>query len=56
MHIGYARVSTADQNTDLQLDALKVDGCEQVYVDRLSGTSKDRPELAGALKALRKGD
>lgn len=56
MRIGYARVSTADQNTDLQLDALKADGCAQVYVDKLSGATKDRPELAAVLKTLRTGD
>lgn len=56
MRIGYARVSTADQNTDLQLDALKGDGCEAVYIDKLSGATKERPELAAVLKALRKGD
>jgi len=52
--IGYARVSTDDQTLDLQLDALKA--CEEVYQEKASGKSKDRPELAHCLKALRPGD
>lgn len=56
MRIGYARVSTVDQNTDMQIDALKADGCETIYTDKRSGSSQDRPELIAALKALRHGD
>lgn len=55
--IGYARVSTVDQNLDLQRDALQRAGCGQIYEDKASGRAKDnRPELAGVLRALRAGD
>jgi len=56
MLIGYARVSTGDQNPDLQHDALQKAGCERIYTDRLSGVSADRPGLATALEVLRAGD
>jgi len=56
MIIGYARVSTTDQNLDLQLDALQKEGCEGVYSEKMSGRNLDRPELTQCLKALRKGD
>lgn len=54
--IGYARVSTIDQNQDLQLDALKNAGCNTVYHEKVSGKKSDREELQNALKALRSGD
>ena len=54
--IGYARVSTDDQNLDLQLDALAKSDCETVYEEKASGKKADRPELANCLKALRAGD
>lgn len=54
--VGYARVSTTDQNADLQTDALQASGCSQVYQDSASGKSTERPELAYCLKALRAGD
>jgi len=54
--IGYARVSTSDQNLDLQLDALKLEGCEQIYCDKISGSTTTRPELDEMKKHLRKGD
>jgi DNA invertase Pin-like site-specific DNA recombinase len=56
MLIGYARVSTDDQNLDLQRDALKQAGCEQLYEDRVSGTKARRPGLEQALSHLRAGD
>jgi DNA invertase Pin-like site-specific DNA recombinase len=54
--IGYARVSTADQSLDLQLDALHKAGCERIYTEKMSGAKDDRPELAKALEMLREGD
>ena len=54
MMIGYARVSTEDQNLDLQRDALA--GAEKIFEDRASGARDDRPGLADALSHLRKGD
>ena len=56
MLIGYARCSTADQNLDWQLDALKKNGCERIYQEKVTGTKKERPELNRMLEALRKGD
>ena len=56
MKIGYARVSTAEQNLDLQLDALKTAGCTRIYEEHASGKNADRTELANCLKALRAGD
>lgn len=55
--IGYARVSTVDQNLDLQRDALKRAGVTQIYEDKASGRAKTgRPELDNVLRALRPGD
>ncbi|EGT5767124.1 MULTISPECIES: recombinase family protein [Gammaproteobacteria] len=54
--IGYARVSTDDQNLHLQRDALVAAGCEVIYEDKASGKSTARPELDNCLKALRPGD
>ena len=54
--IGYARVSTADQDLAPQLDVLHTRGCEPVYSEHASGKTADRPELANAMKALRAGD
>lgn len=51
--IGYVRVSTADQNSDRQLDAITAD---RVFTDRASGKNTDRPELARALDFIRDGD
>jgi DNA invertase Pin-like site-specific DNA recombinase len=54
--IGYARVSTQDQNLDLQIDALKKEGCERIYEEKASGGKADRPELTRMLEHLRSGD
>ena len=56
MLIGYARVSTDVQNLDLQLEALKRNGCEQIYTDKVSGTRTERPGLSEALSHTRAGD
>ena len=56
MLIGYARVSTDEQNLDLQLSALKNASCEQTYTDKISGTKANRPGLTEALSHLREGD
>ncbi len=54
--VGYARVSTQDQNADLQEDALREAGCEKVFTDKASGAQADRPQLEAALRYLREGD
>jgi DNA invertase Pin-like site-specific DNA recombinase len=56
MLIGYARVSTQDQNLDLQHDALARAGCERVFDDKASGARDDRPGLRDALSHCRQGD
>ena len=56
MLIGYARVSTYDQNTDLQKDALEKAGCEKIFTDTISGTVSQRPGLTKIKEILRKGD
>ena len=55
MKIGYARVSTPDQNPALQLEALEKAGCEKIYQEKKSAF-KERPELIRALEDLRTGD
>jgi len=56
MLIGYARVSTSDQNLNLQKDALLKIGCEKIYEDEISGTIKVRPGLDKTLEILRASD
>ena len=54
--IGYARVSTQDQNLDLQTEALTKAGCEKIFNDKISGSRAERPGLTKALEMLREGD
>lgn len=56
MKIGYARVSTNQQDTKLQLDALNDAGCEKIYEEKISGGKTDRPELNQCLKAMNPND
>jgi DNA invertase Pin-like site-specific DNA recombinase len=56
MLIGYARVSTQDQNLELQREALAKAGCQKVFEDKVSGTRADRPGLGKTLEMLREGD
>lgn len=56
MLIGYARVSTHDQNPALQTDALTTAGCEKIFMEKASGAQRDRPALTEALTYMRAGD
>ncbi len=56
MLIGYARVSTQDQNLDLQTEALAKAGCRKIFSDKLSGSRAERPGLTQAHEVLREGD
>ena len=56
MLLGYARVSTDEQDHALQIEALNRAGCERVYVETASGTRTDRPELTKLLEQVRSGD
>lgn len=56
MLIGYARVSTRDQNLDIQLKALKEAGCEKIYTDKISGKKEDRIGLGKLFSYIRPGD
>lgn len=56
MKIGYARVSTQDQNLDRQLDALNKAGCERIFNEKMTGTKSARPELQMMLLTVRPGD
>lgn len=56
MQIGYARVSSDDQNLDLQNDALKAAGCQKIYEDRMTGAKASRPGLDMAMEVAREGD
>jgi len=57
MKIGYARVSTEEQNLDLQLDELKAPGCDKIFQDEgISGITIDRDGLSQAISAIGKGD
>ncbi len=54
--LGYARVSTADQAPELQLDELRAAGCERIWTDHATGTRGERPQLARVLEHMRSGD
>jgi DNA invertase Pin-like site-specific DNA recombinase len=56
MIIGYARVSTTDQNLDRQIDALQVRGAERIFEEKVTGTKANRPELLKMIDTLRAGD
>ena len=56
MIYGYARVSTSDQKTDLQILALQEAGCEALFVETASGADRRRPELTKCLGKLQSGD
>lgn len=56
MDIGYARISTAEQTTQLQIDALKKVGCEKIFEEQASGAQRERPQLKAALEFAREGD
>ena len=56
MYIGYARVSTEDQNLAIQIQALEQAGCQKLFQEKLSGAHRQRPELARMLEQLRDGD
>ena len=56
MLIGYVRVSTNDQNTALQRNALECSGCEQIFEDKMSGKTSERPGLKKVLRTLSEGD
>lgn len=56
MLVGYVRVSTNEQNTALQRNALECAGCELIFEDKISGKTSERPGLKKLLKALSAGD
>lgn len=56
MKIGYARVTTGDQNLDMQIDALNKIECDEIFTDKMSGARSDRPGLEEAMNFMREGD
>lgn len=56
MKIGYARVSTLEQNLDRQTDQLQEQKCERIFQEKINGSKKERPELDKLLEQLRVGD
>jgi DNA invertase Pin-like site-specific DNA recombinase len=55
MLVGYARVSTVDQNLDLQIDALRLAGCEKIFAEKITGATSDRTELKNMKEFIRDG-
>lgn len=56
MKIGYARVSTAEQELDAQIEQLEKAGCDKIYHEKISGAKRERPQLSELLGYIRKGD
>lgn len=56
MLVGYARLSTRDQNPASQIEALKAAGCDRIFIEKASGANRDRPELKAVLDYIRAGD
>lgn len=56
MLVGYARVSTSQQDESLQMDALHAAGCEKIFTEKITGAKRDRPQLNAALDYMREGD
>jgi len=56
MKIGYARVSTLEQNLDLQLRALEKAGCKKIFREKVSGSNRERPQFQRMLDQIRVGD
>ena len=56
MKVGYVRVSTVDQNEARQIEAMKADGVEKIYIDKKSGKDFNRPEYQKMIASLQKGD
>ncbi len=56
MKVGYVRVSTVDQNEARQIEAMKADGVEKIYMDKKSGKDFNRPEYQKMIASLQKGD
>ncbi len=56
MKYGYARVSTATQNLEVQIQALQAEECEEIYSEKYTGTKTDRPQFQQLLKHLDKGE
>ena len=56
MKIGYARVSTKEQNLSMQIDALEKEGCKRIFQEKIGGAKSDRPQLKKMIEQLREGD
>jgi DNA invertase Pin-like site-specific DNA recombinase len=56
MMVGYARVSTGEQNPNMQIDALKAAGCEEIFIDELGGAKTERPGVSKGFVFVRQND